>query len=74
MCLLAQCMWQPVLDLKAAGLVRTPKHYITLQLNRGDRINGRGLELEMTMRNFPKNAPGTSVDMPSLQLQPPLRP
>lgn len=44
------------------GLVNAPKHYITLQLNRGDRINSRGLDLNMTLKKFPVQAPnGTNL-------------
>ena len=35
------------------ALADQPKHYIVLQLNKGDRINGRGLDLSFTMKNFP---------------------
>ena len=34
-----------------------PKQYVVLQLNRGDRINGRGLDLNMTMKKFPTQSP-----------------
>ena len=34
-----------------------PKQYVVLQLNRGDRINGRGLDLNMTMKKFPAQSP-----------------
>jgi hypothetical protein len=43
------------------GLVNAPKHYITLELNKGDRINSRGLDLNMTMKKFPTHSPSTTV-------------
>ena len=42
---------------KTEGLVNAPKHYITLELNKGDRINSRGLDLNMTMKKFPLQSP-----------------
>ena len=44
------------------ALENCPKQYVVLQLNRGDRINGRGLDLNMTMKNFPDESPsGTGL-------------
>jgi hypothetical protein len=41
-----------------------PKQYITLKPNRGDRVNGRGLDLNMTLKRFPAQSPsGTSLDI-----------
>eukprot|EP01043_Picozoa_sp_COSAG02_P036071 COSAG02_NODE_2621_length_8402_cov_12.631218_8_plen_309_part_00 len=42
------------------ALENCPKQYVVLQLNRGDRINGRGLDMNMTMKNFPDESPGGS--------------
>ena len=48
-------------NLSTASL-NCPKRYITLQPNRGDRINGRGLDLDITMKNFPAQSPvGTAL-------------
>ena len=48
-------------DLSTASL-NCPKRYIALQPNRGDRINGRGLDLNITMKNFPAQSPvGTAL-------------
>ena len=48
-------------DLSTASL-NCPKRYIALQPNRGDRINGRGLDLNITMKKFPAQSPaGTAL-------------
>ena len=56
------------------GLVNAPKHYITLELNKGDRINSRGLDLNMTMKKFPDNSPSATLpDVPCSALDNPYR-
>ena len=45
-----------------AAILDCPKRYITLLPNKGDRINGRGLDLNLTMKKFPADSPvGTAL-------------
>jgi len=40
-------------NLRTEGFVNAAKAYITLVLNKGDRINGRGVDLSLTMKHMP---------------------
>ena len=39
-------------NLRTEGFTNAPKAYITLVLNKGDRINGRGVDLSLTMKHM----------------------